>query len=378
MIFPRGAAPSLRGCAIFAIAILFGLSADRAFAQGPYTWNGNTTANWSVSSSWTGSQPIAGGGTSATDIVNFNGTTGAAYTSTNDLTGTYALNQLVINNTGGTGLFTLAGNALSFGGTNPVLTVASTDTAAATISTTITLAAATAIANYSAAALTISGNITNAANTITFVGSGPTTITGIIGSGAGGLTVGGAGIAGGTVTLANFNTYTAGNTTVTNNGTLLLDFFAGRGVRPPAINIINSVSNTSALILGGTGGGTLTINGGGAGATNSQQFNGLTINAGASSFVFTMNGATSLTASVGAITRSTGGTIDFTLPSGSSVTTSTINGSNQILGGYATVGGMTWAVTGASGINPITGLASGSYTTTTSTPSRRRRPRTSM
>ena len=70
---------------------------------------------------------------------------------------------------------------------------------------------------------------------------------------------------------------------------------------------------------------------------------------------------------LGAITRSTGGTVDFTLPSGTQSATNGVTATNSndaggILGGYATVGGASWAT--VSGGN-IIALASGSYTNDT-------------
>src|SRR5262249_39309117 len=74
------------------------------------------------------------------------------------------------------------------------------------------------------------------------------------------------------------------------------------------------------------------------------------------------------TLNLGPITRAAGGSVNFTLPAAGSITTTISNanlsgGQPTILGGYATVGGTTWAVSAASGGLPgaITGLAS--YTT---------------
>ena len=66
---------------------------------------------------------------------------------------------------------------------------------------------------------------------------------------------------------------------------------------------------------------------------------------------------------LGAITRAAGGTANFTVTNGT-LTTTTQNTGGSILGGYATFGGNTWAVSAGDGTNPgaITGLAAGSYT----------------
>ncbi len=111
----------------------------------------------------------------------------------------------------------------------------------------------------------------------------------------------------------------------------------------PAANIINNATNASSLALGG---GTLAIQGN-ASTTNSQRFNGLTVNPGCSAIVLTAGTSNPLLLSLGSISRSAGGTVDFTLPSGTQsatngITTTTPN-TNGILGGYATVGGTDWA-----------------------------------
>ena len=120
----------------------------------------------------------------------------------------------------------------------------------------------------------------------------------------------------------------------------------------------NLVNPFYALQLGG---GTIALNESASSGGSLQTFNGLTLNKGGSAVVVSTNGNTSATGfALGAITRNTGSTLDFT-PGGAStgsITTSTINGSGGILGGWATVAGTNWAVTGASGTNPVTPLSS--------------------
>ena len=145
----------------------------------------------------------------------------------------------------------------------------------------------------------------------------------------------------GVLTLMGTNTYTGGTTVAA--GTLKLDFSQAGA---PTANIINNASNTSYLVLDG---GTLAIQGN-AGTTNSQQFNGLTVNPGCSAIVLTASTSNPLLLSLGSISRSPGGTVDFTLPGGTlaasnGITTSSPNTAAGILGGYATVsGGTGWAV----------------------------------
>ena len=122
------------------------------------------------------------------------------------------------------------------------------------------------------------------------------------------------------------------------------------------------------------GGGTLSLTGL-ASTTNSQRFNGLTVNSGGSSIQLAANAtANPLLLSLGAITRNAGGTVDFTLPTGvqsatNGVTTTTSTLNNGLLvatangAAFATVGGSDWAT--LSGTN-IVGLSTGAgYTTTT-------------
>jgi autotransporter-associated beta strand protein len=102
--------------------------------------------------------------------------------------------------------------------------------------------------------------------------------------------------------------------------------------------------------------------------SNSQQFNGLTVNQGSSAIVLTATSGNALLLSLGSITRNAvGGTVDFTLPSGGTstmngITTTTPNNSTGILGAYATVGGTDWAC--SAGTNGTAGniTAYSSYT----------------
>jgi autotransporter-associated beta strand protein len=158
--------------------------------------------------------------------------------------------------------------------------------------------------------------------------------------------------------ISGASTYT-GVTTV-NGGTLQLDFSAANA---PASNIINNTANSSALTMAG---GTLALIGK-ASTTNSQQFNGLTINQGGSKISLAADvTANPLSLNIGAITRNTGGTMDFALPAGAQASTNgvlTPSPANAagILGGWATVNnGADWATTDGTNVQPYTG-----YTTLT-------------
>ena len=151
-----------------------------------------------------------------------------------------------------------------------------------------------------------------------------------------------------TVVLSGSNSYTGG--TFVAAGGLKLDFSRAGA---PIANIINNVTNTSSLALGG---GILAIQGN-ANTTNSQWFNGLAINPGNSAIVLAASTSNPLLLSLGSISRSPGGTVNFTLPSGTlsgsnGIITTTTN-TNGILGGYATVGGTDWASSNGTG-NSIT------------------------
>ena len=116
----------------------------------------------------------------------------------------------------------------------------------------------------------------------------------------------------GTSTLFGINTYSGG--TAVNAGTLLLDF--SQATTPASA--VNIIGTGSALTLGG---GTLTIKGGGSGDTNSQKVNGTTLTAAtASAIVFQQNFDTTLSGSLGTITRNAGSTLDITLPTAGVVT----------------------------------------------------------
>jgi autotransporter-associated beta strand protein len=203
-----------------------------------------------------------------------------------------------------------------------------------------------AITTFSVGGLAGGGNIAladgNRPVTLSIGGIGYSPVYGGALSDKGAITVTGDGAQ----ALCGMNSY-LGPTTIV-GGTLLLDFGQPSA---PAANIVNNLSNSSTLALGG---GTLAIQGN-VNTTNGQRFNGLSVNPGCSAIVVTAAASNSVLLSLGSITHSAGGTVDFTLPAGeqsatNGITTTTPNTPAGILGGYATVGGSDWACsTGSAG-----------------------------
>ncbi|MEI6607862.1 MAG: autotransporter-associated beta strand repeat-containing protein, partial [Verrucomicrobiota bacterium] len=134
----------------------------------------------------------------------------------------------------------------------------------------------------------------------------------------------------GTLTLSGsaVNTFTGG--LAVNGGTLLENF---SNLSTPT-NLINT---GNVLTLAG---GALSLTGK-ASAVTSQSFASTTLNSGGSVVTLTQNGATSLTAALGGITRNAGSTLNFSVvpsPSGVIATTSNTNETSGILGPWASVG----------------------------------------
>lgn len=168
----------------------------------------------------------------------------------------------------------------------------------------------------------------------------------------------------GTLTFTGANTYTGGTTV--NNGAVLLDFSAAGA---PASNILNTTTNSSGLTLGG---GTLNLKLSNSATAHSQRFNGTTVSSGMNAFRVTQNGNTGggTVATLGALTRSNNGTVDFTLPStGSITTTSTTSsvGTSKILASaassaaYATHNATDWVTNNAGTLGVLSSYAVDSF-----------------
>ncbi|MEK0437030.1 MAG: hypothetical protein RLZZ233_1, partial [Verrucomicrobiota bacterium] len=170
---------------------------------------------------------------------------------------------------------------------------------------------------------------------LTIAGTSDSVFAGRIWGGVGAIgTLGSGGLVklgSGTFSLvSNNNGQYTGKTTVL-GGTLYLDY---SWLTTAPTTIINS---GSTLELGG---GTFLMKAKGAGATNTQAFNGLTLLPGGSRTTRNLNTATALNLSLGAITRAVAGSgVDFTASGMGTggITTTNANDASGILGGWATV-----------------------------------------
>jgi fibronectin-binding autotransporter adhesin len=215
----------------------------------------------------------------------------------------------------------------------------------------------TGVTTLNSGTLTLNGSFTGSANNITVnAGTFAESASGMIGTSGSGLTLNG-----GTATLSGSNSYT-GFTTVASGG-LTLDF----SVATTPATATNIISSGSTLRLGGGAGlPTITIVGGGTGASNSQTFFATTFQSnGSSAIVVNQNNATNVSLALGTLTRNSGSTVDLTLPSAGNVSAaSTTPASNSVLVtassgiAFATVGGANWAA-----ISSGTITALGSYQT---------------
>ncbi len=199
-------------------------------------------------------------------------------------------------------------------------------------------------------AVTLAGS--GSARTVT-VANSTLVVGGAIGGTGYGLTKAGAG----TLQLTGASTYDG--TTTVNGGTLQLAF---SGTGAPTDNILNATANSSDLKLGG---GTITLTGK-ASTTNSQRFNGVTVNAGASQFTQTIGTSGTVNSTLGTVTRNSGGTLNFTLPATGTVAVSNSNDANGLLGAGITVGANDWATVSGGNVAAFTGYtaqnAVGSWT----------------
>ncbi len=245
--------------------------------------------------------------------------------------------------------FTVNGAALSFGtlddtDTADVLTITNSNTTAGSITLS-------SVANATAGS--------NAADLLFVAGGANLTLQ----NGAGTLTLNlnntGNIDSAGALTLSVPITVLSGKTvTFTGAGSTNLNF---AGIGAPTSNLINS---TAILSLGG---GTLIITGS-SGGNNGQSFASTTLIANTSSeLTFAQGGATSLSGTLGAITRNAAAILDITLPTAGSVTTTNagVNGVLTSAAGtaFATVNGGSAFASGGLTIAPVVPVPSGYGTT---------------
>ena len=245
--------------AVTAILSLVFLPVTPAFAA-TYYWDTISSMVWETAANWSDADSGGAHGVPADgDSVVFNQSAVMNPTEVVQLGGNKVIARMIIGNTG----TTLIDSNLQ--GTTRTLSI---DTGGITVNSgagavnigynhptdpskdqplNIILTAVQAWTNNSSNILTIVNNIANGANLLIVTGSGDTTLNGVLGGGAGGLTLAGTG----TLTLSGANTYT-GLTSIT-GGTL-------------SINTVNATSTgvqalgeNAALSL--SGGGTLAYTG---------------------------------------------------------------------------------------------------------------------
>jgi autotransporter-associated beta strand protein len=167
----------------------------------------------------------------------------------------------------------------------------------------------------------------------------------------------------GILTLIGSNTYT-GPTTIS-GGTMLLNFAAAGA---PSSNIINNVSDSSSLTLGGNKSSSELIIQASTLGSSTQQFNGLNVGSGGSTLQLIGNTGGAITASVGAITATAAGgslLIDASQAVGGIVTSSSAADATGIYGGrivYYDGTNYNWATTNSS-VAPYTLSGYTGYTT---------------
>lgn len=297
-----------------------GSSSNRAWTIGPAVVTGGmggTISNDGTGAlALSGAVELAGGANGGLRL-------GGSYTGVNTLSGVISGNGTLGSRGSGTWLLTGANTrtgAIAVDGG----TLRAGSAAAFGTTTGITVNGGTLDLNsFDLAASTLAGTggvVELGSATLSLGSATSTAFAGSI-SGSGGLTKTGSGV----LTLSGANTY-SGDTTL-NGGGLTLDFSQSGA---PASNIISA---TSTLNLAGSSVRIV----GGAGAANSQTFDGLNISAGSNRIVATTGAGGSVTVNLGAVNR-TGGLVDFAIPSGAIFTTSSL-----ALGGWATVNNSDYA-----------------------------------
>ena len=268
---------------------------------------------------------------SGSDAVFGNGGAGGAVT----LAGPTAVNSLTLNSFTGTYTLGTAGQAITLSA-GLTMNLGAGDV---TIVSPVTLGGPQAWTNNSSGLLTVgTGAVDNGGYLLTVGGSGNTTISGVIGNGAGGITKND----GGTLTLSAANTYTGGTTVsagqlnVNAQGTDSTNSAIGTGALTITGGTIDATSG--AIDLSGTTNNAVTIGGnfafGGSNALNLGT--GAVDNSG--SRTITLNGNNPLT--LGAMTNTANAATTLTVNNGTGTDSDTVLN----LGSYALTGGANTAV----------------------------------
>lgn len=305
--FPKNS-PFFAGfLALAAVCLPYAASA----ANGSDTWLGNSGVNWSTAANWTSTsanKPPIGG-----DSLIFGAAGGSGGSLNNDITANTAFNAVTFNS--GASAFALSGNAINLAGN---------------------------ISDNAVNVETISLPMAMTATHTYIVTNGGNLVVGGVVSGSGfGITINKTTAVGnvttpfntGTLTLSgsSVNTYTG--PTIVNGGTLLLDF---ANLATP----VNLINNSSALTLGGLGGGTLSIKGQAGAASTSQTFGNFTISKNSlANIVLNPNGGTGTTLTLGNTWSRNGGAnaLNIDLSAGGTLTSTPAGVAVNNMLGFATV-----------------------------------------
>jgi len=331
------------------LALLFNLPFELLQAANS-TWNSTISGNWS-SGPWTASAPGSTSSNNSTDIATFGTQTGngSIITVTVDNAsqniGSIAFGS---STTTANSSITISGNPLSLSSGGFIGFSNNANTAATVNQTVASALVLQPVSSSSNGNYTIFNNVNTASNMLIISGNmsggstsgsialtldglntGNNTLSGAISNGnaSGGLSITKTGIGTWSISGNAANTFTGGLNV--NRGTLNLDFSS---MSTPT----NLVDAANALSFGG---GTFLVTGQNSSSTTSQTLASLAITGGANTLQLSPQGTGNTTVAFTSsnITRSGGGTLNFILPSNSTVS---LNASltNGIVGPWATVG----------------------------------------
>jgi autotransporter-associated beta strand protein len=291
--------------------------------SGSGIWNFDSAARWTTD----------GGATNVTwsnngDIAVFQLTAAGSQTLTiNSTSGTIGVAGLVFTGSNGTNTTTLAGSQIVIG-TNGIVNTESnylSITAPVVLGQSQTWSTTTGVANSNAAGMSVKGAISSASGTTNLV---------LDGRGLGnGVSTGNSDIRQ-TISFTGANAY-KGSTTIVGGVVLRLDYGS---------DATSKLDDTSALVLAG---GTISLN---SGTGVSEVVGSTVVSAGANTFMAGSSGGggTKNNIQLGTITHKGSGTMDVSSAVSSLVFASNAN-TNGILGGWATMGGGSWASVSSTG-----------------------------